>query len=59
MRRLARRGGVCLFKDEASAQAYVSKHTQRLASFGIADVRAKVFRVNAALTQMTHGPLPM
>jgi hypothetical protein len=52
-------GGVYLFKDEASARAYVSKHTQRLASAGIAGVRSKVFRVNTALTQVTHGPLPM
>lgn len=52
-------GGVYLFTDEASAHAYVSKHAQRLASFGIADVRAKVFRVNVALTQVTNGPLPM
>jgi hypothetical protein len=52
-------GGVYLFKDEASAQAYVKKHTDRLASFGISGVNAKVFNVNVDLTRITQGPLPM
>lgn len=52
-------GGVYLFTDEALARTYVKKHSERLASFGVADVRAKIFRVNVALTQVTNGPLPM
>jgi hypothetical protein len=52
-------GGIYLFTDEVSAQAYVKKHTERLASSGIEGVDAKVFNVNAALTQITQGPLPM
>jgi len=52
-------GGIYLFKDEAAARAYVKKHTERLASFGIAGVNAKVFNVNVDLTRITRGPLPV
>lgn len=50
-------GGVYLFIDEASAQAYVAKHSQRLEGFGIRGINAKVFAVNEALTGITRGPL--
>jgi hypothetical protein len=50
-------GGIYLFSDRAAAEAYVSKHTGRLAEFGITDVRAKVFTVNAGLTRLTRGPI--
>jgi len=50
-------GGVYLFTDEASAQAYVAKHSQRLAGFGIRGINAKVFAINEALTGITRGPL--
>lgn len=50
-------GGVYLFTDETSAQAYVAKHSQRLAGFGIRGINAKVFSVNEALTGITRGPL--
>lgn len=50
-------GGVYLFRDEASARAYVEKHSARLAGFGIQGIRAKVFRVNADLSAITLGPV--
>lgn len=50
-------GGIYLFQDAASAEAYLSKHSARLASFGITDIRARIFDINADLTRITHGPL--
>jgi len=50
-------GGVHLFEDEASAPEYIEKHTARLAAFGIPAVRAKLFDVNAPLSEVTRAPL--
>jgi hypothetical protein len=50
-------GGVYLFDDEPSARAYLEEHTARLRSFGIEEVRAKLFDVNEALTVIDRGPL--
>ncbi len=50
-------GGIYLFDDDASAQAYLTEHTARLASFGISDIRAVMFQVNESLTAINHGPL--
>ena len=49
-------GGIYLFADEASARAYLTMHTERLAGFGITGVRGKIFDVNPALTEINHGP---
>lgn len=43
-------GGIYLFSDEALAHQYLDKHTARLASFGISDIRSKIFEVNEALS---------
>ena len=50
-------GGIYLFDDDESAAAYVEEHTARLEGFGVKDIRAKVFRVNEPLTEVTRGPL--
>lgn len=50
-------GGIYLFADAASAEAYRAMHTARLASFGITDVRAKAFAVNGPLSAITRAPL--
>ena len=50
-------GGIYLFRDRASAEAYVAKHSARLGQFGIRDPRARIFDVNPALTRLNHGPL--
>jgi hypothetical protein len=50
-------GGIYLFDDAASAQAYLDEHTKRLNGFGIADIRARLFDVNEPLTAVNHGPL--
>jgi hypothetical protein len=50
-------GGIYLFADEASARSYLAKHTARLKEFGITQVNAKLFDVNAPLTRITQGPV--
>ena len=50
-------GGVYLFADEASAQAYVEKHTARLAGFGITDITATSYQVNEGLSRVDHALL--
>ena len=50
-------GGIYLFDDEASLQAYAEEHTARLKSFGIQEIRAKQFDVSEELTIITRGPI--
>lgn len=50
-------GGVYLFKDKASAQAYLDMHSKRLNSFGISGIDARFFEVNQPLTAINSGPL--
>ena len=50
-------GGIYLFADKASATAYLEKHTERLKSFGITKINAKIFDVNESLTKVTKGPI--
>ncbi|MBK5914255.1 monooxygenase [Rhodocyclus purpureus] len=50
-------GGIYLFADRASAEAYLAMHSARLKSFGIPQVNAKLFDVNAELSAIDRGPL--
>lgn len=50
-------GGIYLFADEASAQAYIAKHSARLEGFGIQGINAKMFDVNGPLSAITKGPV--
>ncbi|HEX5623041.1 MAG TPA: monooxygenase [Sulfuricurvum sp.] len=50
-------GGIYLFDNEADAKRYVQKHTARLESFGITDIRAMIFAVNEELSQITKALL--
>ncbi|MBL8432752.1 MAG: YdhR family protein, partial [Dechloromonas sp.] len=50
-------GGVYLFSDLPSAQAYLAKHSQRLQGFGIPRVNAKIFAVNEALSRIDRAPV--
>lgn len=52
-----RAGGIYLFDDLASAQAYLEVHSARLASFGYTDLRPLFFDVNEQLSAVTRGPL--
>lgn len=50
-------GGIYLFSDQGSAQAYLAMHTQRLKGFGIPVVNGKLFAVNEALSRIDRAPL--
>ena len=50
-------GGIYLFSDRPSAEAYLAMHTQRLMHFGVPTVNAKVFAVNEALSRIDKAPL--
>ncbi|MCZ7587527.1 MAG: monooxygenase [Gaiella sp.] len=50
-------GGIYLFEDDASAEAYIEEHTARLAGFGITYIRARLFHVNEQLTAINGGPV--
>lgn len=50
-------GGIYLFRDSPSAEAYLSMHTARLKGFGIPHVDGKIFAVNEALTKLDRGPV--
>lgn len=50
-------GGIYLFQDLPSAEAYLSMHTKRLTGFGIPEVNGRVFRVNEALSRIDRAPL--
>lgn len=50
-------GGIYLFDNEADAHRYLEKHTKRLESFGIKNIRAAVFQTNDPLSRMTNAPL--
>ena len=50
-------GGIYLFADRASAEAYLAMHTARLKSFGITPVNGKIFAVNEALSAIDRAPL--
>lgn len=50
-------GGIYLFDDMESAQAYAEMHTARLQGFGVTGIRALFFHVNETLTEMDGGPI--
>ncbi|WP_027856833.1 monooxygenase [Marinobacterium jannaschii] len=52
-----RGGGVYLFEDEASAQAYLEMHSARLKALGVTEVRGIVFDINEPLSVINHAPL--
>lgn len=50
-------GGVYLFEDEASLDAYLVGKIERMRAGGIEGLRAKKFDVNEPLTRITRGRL--
>lgn len=50
-------GGIYLFSDQASAQAYLDIHSARLTASGVQGIRAKLFEANQPLSQICKGPL--
>ncbi|MDD3354714.1 monooxygenase [Zoogloea sp.] len=53
----AEAGGIYLFTDRASAEAYLTMHTARLTDFGVPKVNGKIFDVNPTLSAIDRAPL--
>ena len=50
-------GGIYMFESEATAQAYLEMHSERLKSFGVPHVNCKIFNVNEELSAIDEGPV--
>ena len=50
-------GGIYLFADRVSADAYLAKQRQRLHGFGIHPINAKMFTVNVELSRIDRAPV--
>lgn len=50
-------GGIYLFEDKPSAEAYLKMHTARLESFGVQGIRSKLFTLNEPLSLITRAVL--
>lgn len=49
--------GEYLFDSREHAQRYLDKHRPRLAGFGVKQVHARLYDVNAPLSAVTRAPL--
>jgi len=54
-----RAGGIYLFVSRSEAEAYHAMHAARLGKQGLGPVRAEYRTVNAELTAVTRGPVPI
>ncbi|MGE7928780.1 monooxygenase [Lysinibacillus xylanilyticus] len=50
-------GGVYLFETKTDAEKYLTMHSERLASFGITDIRVKIFEANEVLSTINSAPI--
>ena len=50
-------GGIYLVDNRQDAERYLAKHTERLGTFGISDIRGKIFQVNEQLSTLCHAKL--
>ena len=48
-------GGIYLFDHAANAERYLKMHTARLESFGIDNIRSKIFQVNQTLSVLNQA----
>ncbi|GGA36815.1 monooxygenase [Psychrobacillus lasiicapitis] len=50
-------GGIYLFETKEDAEKYLDMHSARLTSFGITNIRGKIFEVNKALSLINNAPI--
>lgn len=50
-------GGIYLFANQAAAERYLAKHSQRLIAAGVSGIRSKIFAVNVPLSQIDRAPI--
>ncbi|WP_280166723.1 monooxygenase [Priestia aryabhattai] len=48
-------GGIYVFEEKKDAENYAEMHEKRLKSFGVKDIRVKIFDINEKLTKLNHG----
>ncbi len=48
-------GGIYVFEEKQDAEKYADMHKARLQSFGVKDIRVRIFDINEKLTIMNHG----
>lgn len=49
-------GGIYIFENLPALEAYLDMHTKRLQSFGVTNIRSKVFDINEKLSTITKAP---
>lgn len=49
-------GGIYIFENLPDLERYLEMHTKRLQSFGVTDIRSKIFEVNEKLSAITKAP---
>lgn len=52
-----RAGGVYLFEERDSTEAYLKMHTRRLQDFGCTPIQAQISAINAPLSTINRGPI--
>lgn len=50
-------GGIYLFESKETAGAYLEKHTARLKSLGVSEVRGRIYDINMELSKITNAPI--
>ncbi|MCG3728708.1 monooxygenase [Vibrio cincinnatiensis] len=50
-------GGIYLFENQHSAEAYLEMHSARLSAMGITNIRGIIFDVNLPLSQINQAPI--
>jgi hypothetical protein len=50
-------GGIYMFENLPALESYLDMHTKRVQSFGVTDIRAKIFDINEKLSAITKAPL--
>jgi len=50
-------GGIYIFEDLFSLETYLEMHTARLQSFGVTDIRSKIFNINEDLSKITKAAI--
>ena len=48
-------GGIYLFDHQENAENYLKIHTARLTSFGVKNIRGKIFQINSVLSDINQA----
>ena len=48
-------GGIYVFEEKQDAEKYAEMHKNRLQTFGVKNIRARIFAINEKLTKLNRG----